>query len=576
MRTTASAERPRRTSRPRVSLFARLTELFPFKADFKAVHPSRSPHADSILLLPASYNVRRRIAEALDLDIEVKMPSARPTSRWHPAVGTEQKPVYYTNCPYRLAPSGKVIEVMPPNWQEILRQGQARDFLPITEPLQFEENSRGWSAIHARTGQLILPSRIVGFELEVPENGLFQPGEVYLRPLMHRTFILAVPPTIVQAEAALLDEYVGEEEGDDWTKVVGIPMWDRLVDPWDIYGDIMLDSLASVDESAAEFNALAAFDRVVNNILTSGDKFFILAKTLLRQNAEGANPEVGPELQPFALQLEREFFTAVTLHSQWIERWQSEVIGPMIRKAQAAGYVFEPGELAKLIPTPIHGRGKRPLPKALATMTIEELSELYWTTLKKRAARAGVAPASEAPTRPTKRVRHKAAEKVETAKRAATGTGDADATKSARYRRAAAKPSAVRGKSHRGRTSRGDDHISPEGGIVMQAGDTDVPTVTAEAIRRAGLAPETGERPELNGKPREEFFAKCGHCGERDIKVPGRDCIGAEGMAPNHFCAKCRKDNPALKRQQRQAAAERKERLTAKATTAAPTAEEEE
>lgn len=553
---TQTQSRPRRES-----LLVTLPKMFPDTADFRAYHPANSPFPDAVRLWPARNQVVRELADRFKLDPE-HMPAFFPVSRWNPTPGTREKPVYYVNCRFRF--TGKVFSIMPPNWRKMFELGQGGDFIPLDEPLQLTDDGRGMAAKHKLTGQLILPSRVRGFELEVPANGLFQPGEVYIRGLLHQNFLLACPPSMLRSDTSLVDVFVDDENGEDYSQAFGLEMWGRILDFSDFYGVPRLDDFSSRDRDAIGFNIIAAFEGLMHSRAAAAETFFTLVKEVLNRNASGGNPEISPELLGIAAQLEREFFTAVTMFSRWVDQWYDNVAGPKLRKAISSGYQFSAEELVGMVPASIHRDGRsRPLSKPVALMTIEEIVQWYWQALRKRAAKVGIAPSSSGPSRPTRAAKER---KAKAAQAAAVEKADPKTTR--RFQRATAKPPSDKKKAT-------EDRREP-GRIVMQAGDASVPTAAAVAVRRAGLAPEddgAGEQPPANNgkKPREEFFAKCGHCGERDVNVPGLDCKAADGKAPNHFCNKCRKNIPSLKKQQREAAAERRARLSAATTTDAPT-----
>lgn len=103
------------TTQRRPSLVERLRQSFPNQASFRAVVPRRTTFPHNVLLLPLP-GKRETIADAVDLSVD-DLPSCRPVSRWTPETSDdEEHPRIYRDCPYRLSPSGKVIEVLPPNW----------------------------------------------------------------------------------------------------------------------------------------------------------------------------------------------------------------------------------------------------------------------------------------------------------------------------------------------------------------------------------------------------------------------------------------------------------------------------
>ncbi len=369
-------------------LVERLRESYPHQASFRAVVPRRTAFPKNVLLLPLDRRDRETIADAVDLPVD-ELPSARPVSRWTPETSDdEEHPRVFRDCPFRLSPTGKVIEVLPPNWLQIIRSGAARSVLALTFDLRFERGDRGWSAFHPETGQLIRPSVVKGLEIEVTdEKFVFKPGEVMLLLLLARTFILAVPPGIVdQIDTGGIDLYVANE-GTDWRMMTAMPMWGHSIDPFDMYGTPDLADIWRLDTASAGFNLIAEVQTIVEKGLRGGEGLFTLVKSHLHPESIHRNREIPLALRPVVEELGREFYTAVAVNSDAIQRWLADRLQSELRRFQAIRYQVRQEDLKRLIPA--HPKGKR-LTKPLAAMTFAELTRMLWKAVLVRAAQRSI------------------------------------------------------------------------------------------------------------------------------------------------------------------------------------------
>lgn len=374
------------TRKPKLA--ERLRANFPNQASFRAVTPRRTEYPRNVLLLPYERRDREAIADACELSVD-ELPSARPVSRWTPEVSDdEENPRVYRDCPFRLSPSGKVIEVLPPNWIQFIQSGTVRSVLPLTFDLRFSRNDRGWSAFHPETGQLIRPSVIEGLTVEVTDDKhVFKPGEVMLLLLMSRTFLLAVPPGIVeQIDTGGIDLYVADETP-NWRMWTAMPMWGHQIAPTDMYGDPQLDDIWRLDTASAGFNLLNEIETTIAHFLGGGEGLFTLVKSRLHPEAIHRNPEIPLALRPIVEECGREFFTAVAINADAIQRWLNEYLRPELRRFQAISYRVREEDFRRLLPA--HPKGKR-LPKPLAEMSFAELTRMLWRAVVTRASQRSI------------------------------------------------------------------------------------------------------------------------------------------------------------------------------------------
>lgn len=284
----------------------------------------------------------------------------------------------------------------------------------MTFALDFEHGDRGWAAQHPDTGQIIRPSIIQGLGLEVTdEKHAFKPGEVMLLLLMSRTFILAVPPGIIdQIDAGGIDLYVAEETT-NWRMWTAMPMWGLEVDPFDMYGRPDIADIWRLDTSSASFNIVTEVETIVQNGLRGGESLFRLVKAILHPEAIHSNREIPAALRPIVEELGREFFTAVAINTDAIQRWLEERLRSELRQFQAIRYKVREEDFTRLLP--VHPKGKR-MPKALAEMTFSELTRMLWRAVVQRASQRSLAVPDELLKNPPASWREKSA--TQRAKRA--------------------------------------------------------------------------------------------------------------------------------------------------------------